>query len=332
MQELQKRNEYAVVNIARIAGACVILAKHCFLSDAYGMYWLNGFAKAVVQMYFVFSGYFFIKSGAADSPARQKHWMKHLLCLTLLWSAVFFVTDIPYVDRSAPHWFLDYIISETRDLCGLAFGDLWYVQNLIVVVALLVMLHKFEFSGKELLLYLTLTVFTEGKLLRALVAAAFGMYLASEKPGEKKAEHGKLCAAGFGAFVFLIVLYEMLEGGFDAVWVRYAANFAWNTTGLWLALVALCLDQRRCETGQQTGRTYYLRKLSTVIYFVHLVFVPLSYGFVARYLPSIAAYGGRSIVWSGTVAGLTLAASLVFGAAVLFLAKRKGFRWLKYLY
>lgn len=218
-------------------------------------------------------------------------------------------------------------------MCGLCFGDLWYVQNLMVIIAILSVLQKFQFSDKEIIICILLTVFLEGKLLRALTGVAFGMYLLRAQEDEKRMESiRRFRVLGSMALVILIVTYETMEYGFDAVWMKYVSNLAWNVTGLWIAAMVLWADRKRCEAGKQPSRTYYLTKLSTIIYFVHLAIVPLSYGVVARYLPAIAALGGRSIIWSGTVAMLTFAASMVFAVGVLTLSEKKGFQWLKYIY
>lgn len=329
---MKEKQEYNITNIVKLAGAFIVLAKHCFISDATGFYWVNGLTKAVVQMFFVFSGYFFIKGGNYLSEKGQKKQLKHLLLLMVEWSAILFVLAIPQTDRGSAGWFGDYLIETMSRIGELNYGDLWYIENLIVVLAVLICLRKFEFSIHEIVILLLLTVFLQGELLRAILGIAFGMFLAKEKTSREETLTVLFRRWGWLVLVTLFVIYEMLEFYELPMDMKYVIMFVFCVSGMWIAQVTLTADLRYNAERGGTKHSYYVRKMSTLIYFIHLPMVPYIYGLVARCFPQIAALGGKNICWSGTITIINMVFSICFSVVVIILSEKKHFRWLQYLY
>lgn len=348
MGSSMEKREYSAVDVTKFICAVIVAAGHCYLADAQGFAWFTRLVEIAVQIFFIFSGYFLVKAGTLVKETKAKAYVKHLLGMTVIWMIPYFVLNLLITDKSSGVWVYDFVKLWTEFFSSFNSGHLWYLQNLLLVVVLLLGLKKVSFSEKEALSALILTSVFYGRFTRAVLGIVMGIYLASAEQadggaGERKS-HGRFLAAAGIVAVAGGILWMTVDNGAAA---EIMTNYIGNIIGILLAYAALCAGKAAGErtkkshgaagvpSGGQAERKgagfLYLRKQSTLVYLVHLLFVPLVVRVVNRVLPQEVVSGNR-LLFSLLLTLLVLACSVIFGAVVIRLSKSKRFSWLNYLY
>lgn len=347
MGSSMEKREYSAVDITKFICAVIVVAGHCYLADAQGFAWFTRLVEIAVQIFFIFSGYFLVKAGTLVKETKAETYVKHLLGMTVIWMIPYFVLNLLITDKSSGVWVYDFVKLWTEFFSSFNSGHLWYLQNLLLVVVLLLGLKKESFSEKEALSALVLTSVFYGRFTRAVLGIVMGIYIATAERAdgaEERKSHGRfLAAAGILAAAGSLLWMT----GVHAAVAEIMANYLGNVVGILLAYAALCTGKaagsRRKKThgaadvpsGGQGGIKgagfLYLRKQSTLVYLVHLLFVPFAARVMNRVLPQDIVSGNR-LLFSLLLTLLVLACSVIFGAVVIRLSKSKRFSWLNYLY
>lgn len=321
-----ERKENGLVDIVKFICAIIVVAGHCYLADVDGMSWYTDLVKLAVQIFFIFSGYFLVTAGTLQQEKRATSYVRHLFGMTLIWAVVYFAVNLLVTDRSSDVWVYDFIKLWTEFFTSFNSGHLWYLQNLLLVVVLLLGLKKTEFSGKEVLFWLVLSSVFYGRITRAVLGIAVGIYLASEEAKDEKKQSGSRLLIGMGTVAIVGGLLGLLAG--NAAISEIMRNYIGNILAI---LIAFCALYGRLP-GEEKMNFVYLRKQSTLVYLVHLVFVP----FVVKLMSSVFAawlpVKEKGMAWCLLLTAAVVLCSLLFGGVVIVLSKREKFCWLKKLY
>ena len=328
-----ERRENGLVDIVKFICAIVVVAGHCYLSDADGMSWYMDLVKLAVQIFFIFSGYFLVVAGTLTKEERATSYVRHLLWMTALWMAFYFLVNLAVTDRASEIWVYDFITLWTQFLTSFDSGHLWYLQNLFLVVVILLGLKKTRFSWKEVLLWLVFCSVFYGRITRAVLGIAVGIFLATAGDDAASSSDGSIArnAGGrllIGMGVFAIAGGEVGLIGHNAAVEQIMHNYVGNLLSVMIAWCAL----RGRLPGEGKVNFVVLRKQSTLVYLIHSAFVP----FVAKLMSSVLApwipAAEKSLAWCLILAAIVLGCSLIAGSVIIVLAKRERFRWLKKLY
>ena len=334
----EQKRVYVVVDYAKMLAAGIVVFGHCYLADVAGMAWFAGLVKAAVQMFFVFNGYFLYKNKTLLQEDKMKRYCRHFLVLLCCWILIYYLWNMLFTEHQ-DGWFFTYSVQSAQFICGLNDGHLWYVQNLLAVAVMLYFLGKTHFCLAEALAATLLAGMTGGLLFRALAGVGFGLWLAeTEEAAADKRERGvrlnKIVCAVLGVVgaVLMMIAYqrpEMLPAG---VWLEGIAGTASLLAGMALALGAIEADVHLLQKGLCLPDSGGIRRNSSLVYFIHLMIVPLSTAAVKFLLINRGLIRQGGLLWSLSVGSLTFAAGIAAGAVIPVLARKKCFTWLKNLY
>lgn len=346
-----ERRENGLVDIVKFICAVVVVAGHCYLSDADGMGWYMDLVKLAVQIFFIFSGYFLVAAGTLEQEGRATSYVRHLLWMTVLWMAVYFLVNLAVTDRVSDVWVYDFITLWTQFFTSFDSGHLWYLQNLFLVVVILLGLKKTRFSWKEVLFWLVFGSVFYGRITRAVLGIAVGIFLAATvgdtsavsggNGAGKKTSNGDGAAASGGSTagnaggrlligmgVFAVAGGAIGLLGHNSAVVQIMHNYVGNLASIIIAWCALCGRL----PGEGRVNFVYLRKQSTLVYLIHSAFVP----FVAKLMSSVFAAwipaAEKGVAWCLILTTVVLICSLIAGGVILALSRHERFRWLKKLY
>ena len=337
--EKKQKQFYVTVDYAKLIAAGIVVFGHCYLADTAGMAWFAGLVKAAVQMFFVFNGYFLYQNGTLQDREKMKRYCRHFLVLLCGWILIYYLWNMLFTEHGQA-WFYTYTMQTVQWVCGLNDGHLWYVQNLLAVAVLLHLLDKTSARSWEVFAAALLAGMTGGLLFRALFGVLCGLRLADIKArGENgnagsgiKAEEAAYAVLGAAGLVVMIIIYQCPIVMAGNAWRDGVAGVGSMFAGMMLALAAIETDLHLQRRGVRLWDSARLRKSSSIIYFIHLMIVPLSTAAVKYLLvnPGTVEHGG--IMWSLSVGLLTFAVGALAGIVVPALAKCRWFAWLGKLY
>lgn len=342
-----EKREYGPVDVVKFICAVIVVAGHCYLADVEGFFWYTRLVVLAVQIFFIFSGYFLVAAGTLHREAKSVSYVKHLLGMTVIWLVPYFILNLLITDRTSAVWVYDFTALWTEFFSSFNSGHLWYLQNLLVVVVLLLAVKKTDFSEKELFILLIAASVFYGRFTRALLGVAAGMFLAHTGRPDAGSPRRNACGK-------LLMGSGIIMAAGSALWIftgnsaaaEIMANYIGNVCSILLAYAALRAggNVRNTKTQPKSGAKsssepkcagginfVYLRKQSTLIYLVHLLFVPIVVRLMGIFLPQ-SLRGEQGLAWCLVLTGLVLLCSVAFGAIVIRLSKTSKFAWLKHLY
>lgn len=318
-----ERKENGLVDVVKFICAIVVAAGHCYLADVAGFAWFTELVKLAVQIFFLFSGYYLVAAGTLTQENEMVSYVRHLFTMTMIWAVLYFILNLLITDRSSEVWVYDFITLWTEFFSSFNCGHLWYLQNMLIVAVLLFGMKKTSFSRKEILVLLLISTLFFGRITRAVFGIAAGMYLAGEDGRkEKNAKRMLLIGMGTAAAAGLI----LWQAGDNAAAAGIMTNYLIHVLSILIAYGAL--------HGNCGGRInyVYIRKQSTLIYLMHLAFVPIAAKVLGRLWTNASGAEEKGLAWCLSLTVIVTVGSILCGSLVLTLAKRERFEWLKRLY
>lgn len=335
----EQKKIYVTADYAKLCAAAIVVFGHCYLADAAGMAWFAGLVKAAVQMFFVFNGYFLYKNGTLHSQEKMKRYCRRFLFLLCGWILIYYLWNMLFTGHQQG-WFYTYTIQTVQWVCGLNDGHLWYVQNLLAIAVLLYLLDKSSASVWEVVAAALLAGITGGLLFRALAGVLFGLRLADMEAGRGKEKDGNLTnveqiaytVLGTAGFAVMVIIYQCPNVMAESAWRDGAAGIGSIFAGMMFALAAIEADLLLQRHGVRLPDSGCVRKMSAIIYFIHLMIVPLSAAAVKYLLVNRGVVGREGMMWSLSVGLLTFAVSALAAIVMPALARFRWFAWLGKLY
>ena len=320
-----ERKENGLVDITKVICALIVVAGHCYLADVPGFAWYTNLVTLAVQIFFIFSGYFLVAAHTLEQEQKATNYVRHLFGMTMVWAVLYFVLNLLITDKSSTVWVYDFINLWTEFFSCFNSGHLWYLQNMLIVVVLLLGMKKTSFSWKETLVLFVIATLFYGRITRAVLGIAVGICLAGmdRKMQERKVNGMFLIGVGTVAVAGGILWL----GSNNAAVAGIMTNYIINMASILLAYVALHIPMPSGKVNY-----VYIRKQSTLIYLVHLLLVPFVAKVMAK-LPLSGIWGEeKGLLWCLCLIAIVTVGSVIFGAIVIALAKREKFAWLKKLY
>ena len=313
---------HAAIDVTKLIMAFMVVAIH---TEPFGFsFWLDKsfgiLTRLCVPFFFVASSYFFfLKNGSA------LHYVKRLFLLYLIWSVIYLPFDILSLSMMS--------VSEILMKYFWIGNDhaLWYLCGSIIGFVIVYFLSRF--FNHKLILGISLVFLVIGTLkstyapllesifsiavsdalgsrnglFYAFPYYAMGLYIAkADTPYERsKMKHIN------GIIISLILL--VIES-FTLVYL-----FGAEKTVLWLSVFPLTyyffvfVKSIKCSISQQTSMI--CRKLSTVIYVTHCLFIYLFPGL---------------LYWRSFIVVLLISA--IIGFLIVLLSRKRGFKWLSYIF
>ncbi len=330
--EITSDRENAVVDLVKLLCVFVVVSGHCLFSDTASLRWLPRAVDCCVQILFLFSGYYAAKTGVLTEREKARRYTLHLMRMLGVWIGIYLIYGLMYADRTEPVWFYTYLHQEMEKLSRLDSGHLWYIEILILVVALLFCVKKTEVSTREAVgLIVCSAVFWNG-LSRGLAGVAAGMWLAGRDSAERKAQRKGsrrellVLPAGMISFGF-VAAFHYTDFGMPYWLLQILIGLLLYVTALAVCRTAVLAGQSASVKRLPEGKIwYYVRKISTCVYLSHMLFIQTGIGFAARY--AVWNSGRAWLFGSVCVAGISVAVC----AALIWISGRRGFGWLKRLY
>ena len=320
-----ERKENGLVDITKVICALIVVAGHCYLADVPGFAWYTNLVTLAVQIFFIFSGYFLVAAHTLEQEQKATKYVRHLFGMTMVWAVLYFVLNLFITDKSSTVWVYDFINLWTEFFSSFNSGHLWYLQNMLIVVVLLLGMKKTSFSWKETLALFVIATLFYGRITRAVLGIAVGICLAGmdRKMQERKVNGMFLIGVGTVAVAGGILWL----GSNNAAVAGIMTNYIINMTSILLAYMALHIPMPSGKVNY-----VYIRKQSTLIYLVHLLLVPFVAKVMAK-LPLSGIWGEeKGLIWCLCLTAIVTVGSVIFGAIVIALSKREKFAWLKKLY
>lgn len=324
------KEENVWVDLGKLLCIFVVVAGHCYFVEGDRFYWLRGLVKACVQVMFVFNGYYLAKNKTLLSPEKGRKYIGHLLMMCVCWEAIYFASTAYYADKTQPGWFLNRLVEEMENFSSLNSGPLWYIQNLVFVVLVLYVMQKKCFSGKEVLLVFLLSSLVGKRMDRAFVGVMLGYYLAQKQEELKERGKGKtwglgtaICLTSFGLMMisYCTTMNAGIWGGHGALIIQSVLRNLFSVSFVWAVLeINALLPIKAGWAG------YGLRKISTIIYLSHMLFIQKSIDIVGRY----HMWGTVEFFFRITEAVILM--SILLGVLMICLSRFQMFRWLKRVY
>lgn len=324
-----ERRENGLVDIVKFICAVIVAGGHCYLADVAGFAWYTDLVKLAVQIFFVFSGYFLVAAGTLAKENKAVSYVRHLFGMTMIWAVLYFILNLLITDKSSSVWVYDFIALWSEFFSSFNSGHLWYLQNMLIVVVLLIGLKKVSFSAKEVVLLLLLSTVFYGRITRAVLGIAAGMWLAgNDSATENHTDNRKQCG------MFLIGAGTAAVAG-SALWL-FGDNAAVNgiMTNYLINVVSILFAYAALHVKLPGGRVnyVYVRKQSTIVYLVHLLFVPFAAKAMGAVLADVPGVPEKGLMWCLILTAIVTAGSLICGSLMFALAKHERFVWLKKLY
>lgn len=341
-----ERKENGLVDITKVICALIVVAGHCYLADVPGFAWYTNLVTLAVQIFFIFSGYFLIAAHTLEQEQKATKYVRHLFGMTMVWAVFYFILNLLITDKSSAVWVYDFMNLWTEFFSSFNSGHLWYLQNMLIVVVLLLGMKKTSFSWKETLALFVIATLFYGRITRAVLGIAVGICLAQmdgkmqqckgkadakmSADASGKVRAGKNKSLGMfliGAATLAAAGGILWMGNHNAAVTGIMTNYIINMTSILLAYAALHMPMPSGKVNY-----VYIRKQSTLIYLVHLLLVPFVAKVMAK-LPLSGILGGeKGLIWCLCLAAIVTVGSVIFGAIVIALAKHEKFAWLKKLY
>lgn len=320
-----EKRENGLVDIVKFICAIIVVAGHCYLADVAGFAWFTDLVTLAVQVFFVFTGYYLVVAGTLTQESKTTSYVRHLFTLTMVWAVIYFVLNLLLTDRSADVWVYDFINLWTEFLSSCNSGHLWYLQNMLIVVVILLGLKKVSFSWKEVLAILLIATIFYGRITKAVLGIAVGIYLAGAdaKEDEKRSSGMLLIGLGTSAVAGGILWLA----GDNAAVAGIMTNYLINIISILIAYVALHI-----KTSVGKVNYVYLRKQSTIVYLVHLLLVPVVVKVMGKVFAGMPALEEKGLAWCVILTAIVTVGSVLCGSILMALSKQEKLSWLKKIY
>ena len=320
-----EKRENGLVDIVKFICAIIVVAGHCYLADVTGFAWFTDLVTLAVQIFFIFTGYYLVVAGTLTQESKATSYVRHLFTMTVVWAVLYFVLNLLLTDKSSEVWVYDFINLWTEFLSSFNSGHLWYLQNMLIVVVILLGLKKVSFSWKEVLAILLIATVFYGRITKAVLGIAVGIYLAGAdgKTDGKKASGMLLIGAGTVAVAGGILWLA----GDNAAVAGIMTNYLINMISILIAYAALHI---KMSVGKVNY--VYLRKQSTIVYLVHLLLVPIVAKVMGKVLAGVSGLEEKGLAWCLILTAIVTIGSVLWGSILMALSKQKKLSWLKKLY
>lgn len=311
------------VNLTKLLCVLIVLLGHYNFTDWAGTNWLLYTVKSAVSVMFIYSGYYLCRNKILDEHEKTKEYLGHLGLMVIVWALLDFFNDVGNSGRT-----LDAVSEIFQDdmfnFVRLDYGHLWYIQNLFLAVAIMFIFKKKHFRVWEIILLIVLQKCYYWLLICSLASIGIGFILAeSEKAFGKKRLITCLCTGVISAVILCGFSYEWFSIG--GVCQEIIIETMRYVLAVSVAVVSLCMDSLVPFNLGMAGR--YIRKLSTVIYLSHMMFVDFSF--------KVAAHNGA--LWAEKnffiySAGTAVIMSFTTGIVLVAVSGLKKFRWLRKIF
>lgn len=349
---LTAKKQFYGIDIAKAVMAVFIVGVHRspFSGEAVNLMTKETFGRLAVAVFFAAAGFIFFGKAFREERGGFKRLLRYLSRLAVLygvWSLLYLPAALYRFDTAKlgyARFFLSYIKQCALDAPMI---HLWYIPALAVAVCAVFLLLKKLPPGAVFALgcalYALFTVFEEFAFLAdssrffagaAAFFAAFpvrwlinGLFIGFVFVAGGAYAASKECRAGLPARGAAALLF---------VCALLAEVFLVNRLGLsskpehylFFVPAALVLLLFAAKADLKERKVYLrLREMSVLVYFSHLLVITEWYDLLFAGTPLAAAARTRVFLFAFTVAY-----SLAFSAAVLWLEKKKPLRFLKYLY
>lgn len=342
----QPHKNYASIDLAKFAAALLVVVLHL---GPGGLFVKQFLCRLAVPFFLVCAGYFLfskLQKGSSPSPVVLPYFLR-ILRLYAVWTVLYYLA-LPLFTLSYNRQEIAFLVHPLQLLQRLfltgSWSVLWYLLGLLWAVALCwlclrlglgakgtliaaALLHLFGLAGQGIASF-SLQVPLLGALLNAVrlvfdstrngpffsfFYVALGLWLASRPLPSRRFAAGGLALSAPLLCCEVYAVQHFFEGAASA------PDYYLLTIPTIFFLFALLI-----QVGGEAGSAHRaLRTMSTLIYCSHIL-VWLVLGFVCWLL-------GISLS-SPALFALVLGLSSAFSLAVTFLARRQGFRWLRWLY
>ena len=305
-------------------------------------------AALAVPFFFIVSSFLCFKkmNGTKEDNKKFISFEKRLLILYIIWTIIYIPSClIKYYGLRLEGMTFKLFVSALIEIAkkfflSSPFVHLWYVNTLMLSVAVLFLLRKI-FSDKAVLAiafvaflvsnffpYLypavpSLEAFAEAcppvlfnVLGKGLLCTAAGMFLSDK---DLKSDQIKISLAPITLVVlilFSVFSYEYRNTAVDTI--RYFLVILCS-----VAVFIMCRDLRLKDSGIYKT----LRNYSSLIYFTHMLMISEIFELIADTTGISAFYYNKIIIYLTTISFAVIVSTII-----ILLSKKRGFKWLKYLY
>lgn len=306
--ELQSRENGAVDVAKYIMAVMVVIIHKNILNDScvYGNYMIAKVICAIaVPFFFTASSYYFFNKIDNDKNDFSKFFSyeKRLVILYFFWSLVYI--PIAFVKNHTGHYdelsikiFIGQCIYWVKAFfLSQSFIHLWYINTLIVSMAIVYFLYKKLDYKCAVLICLVIFLVSHFLIVLSENGIAIGKYYESYCPMviRNTLEKGILCTS-IGLFLsknkikkvlkFNVFLFTVSFSAMVAIGVKmFNSNEDWIQTIFYfmVAITAMNIFSICAKVKTKPSSIYrYLRKFSTVIYFSHLLMTTELFDFISR--------------------------------------------------
>lgn len=346
-----EKRYYCSIDIAKLICSLLIVCIHTSplisFDTRIDSFLVNCVSRVAVPFFFISSGFLLFSKmgeGALDTAA-VKGYIKRMLKLYIIWSAVYFpftVIEMIKSDGGA----LKVLAGWAKNMVFSAgYGFLWYLPATVVAVAAVSLLIKLKVSINKIIaaglvlyfaglfgqsyfglinmipfpdfirraaaMFIDLTVTTRNGVFEGFLFVALGARLAHEKaPSEPRRP-----AVSFAVFTLLYIMEFAVISKLD--WQRGYDMY------LFLVPVSYFMAKTVFSLNINIGKTVSgnFRAMSSLIYFTHMLFVEA----LSFFMP----YGSVNSLFSFLI---IITAAVIFDIAILSLSRTKAFSFLKNIY
>lgn len=353
MDNIKEKNvRYNMIDVMKLIMSFLVVMIHkplISLSHPFPKFILEEvICAAAVPFFFITSSFLFFKRIEKENNGRKSFisYEKRLLILYIAWTVVYIPSNLIkyygiYFEGMTIKLFISALIQILINFfLSASFVHLWYVNTLMISIAVVYFIRKKLSSNATLII--SLMIFFISKMLpmlyscfpfvetiweavpevvlnvcqKGLPCVAIGMFLSNFRGYRPRNE------IVFVLFAFIIMI------GFSVI--TYKEKTALTETVLFFliyifstSVFLLCRDIKLKDSPKyKTIRSY-----SSIIYFSHLLMMSEIFALIAEKTGITAFAENRFLVYFTTVF-----VALLLSTAVVSLSKMRGFKWLKYIY
>lgn len=350
--ERSAKKQYNAIDVAKLIMALLVIVIHkpLFASEqGFENYFSRNIIGAVaVPFFFITSAFFFFGKLKGTKKDNKYFWdfEKRLFILYVVWSIIFLpINYMKFYGFSIDGVTLNNFIINTKTIIyrfifSQTFIHLWYINTLMVSVAVLFLLRK-KLSAKTTFVIIIAIFFIYRLfplLFRAvpvmetvwknipgllsnvfengLLCTGFGMLLCDFDIKKKSTRYIFLAVSTVAMITFSVLIFDKESVVFETI--KYVL-----VTICASAVFIVCRD-----ANLKDSKVYFvLREYSSLIYFSHLLVTTEFLDWLAG-ITNICAFSQNGILKYS----VTLLLSVVFSTIIILLSRNKKFKWLKYLY
>ena len=348
------KKDFYAVDVMKLIMALLVIVIHKPLFDTESGVFLNYISGSVicgiaVPFFFVASGYFFFRkiNRVNDDKSKLFKYEKRLFLLYFIWTVIYL--PCIFVKYNTGHYdslniklFLGQMYLTAKNfIFSTSFVHFWYVNTLMVSVALIYLLYKklgkntvlgicllitfvsyillyFAKSGGAIeMAYNAIPAVLRNAFEKGLLCTSIGFYISKTDLSDKKSISVVLSVIAFAVMIALGVMKYQNE---NFVLDKILHLFKILTSAF---LFSLCL-----KIELPYSPVYgYLRKYSTLIYFSHLLMMSDLYAWISRNTGITAFVDNEPLIYF-----ITLAFAVCVSTLIIVLSKKEKLKFLRYLY